>query len=512
MNFTSLSQWKGWAADYPYIPLIESFPLEEELAVETWLPAWQSFSQFGYVLESGKGGRYTYLGGHIQESLRCKDGQAEWLSGNGAIRKEEGEPLALLRQWMLQRQGPSIPELPFFTGGFVGYFSYDFVRWLEELPNTAADDLQCPDVYFMHSTELWIWDHHDHQLYCVCYVPAPEQGADEKQWKNAYENAQQRVRSMYEWFKEKLVTQSGEGTAAFHKQSLQQYESDLADETLWETAFSKEQYMEAVKSIQRYIGQGDVFQVNLSLRRSRAYDGHPEELYEALRRVNPSPYMGFLKFPEMSIVSASPELLVKLQGRRISTRPIAGTRRRGRSPEEEQQFIDELKSSEKEIAEHVMLVDLERNDLGRVSKFGSVKVDEFMVMEYYSHVMHLVSEISGTLAEGLDALDVIRAVFPGGTITGAPKVRTMEIIEELEPVRRGTYTGSMGWIDYSGNMEFNIIIRTLTVKDGKVHLQAGAGIVIDSDPEREYKESLNKAKAMAKALQYDHLERKARRL
>jgi para-aminobenzoate synthetase component 1 len=212
--------------------------------------------------------------------------------------------------------------------------------------------------------------------------------------------------------------------------------------------------------------------------------------------------MGFLRCPDFQLVSASPELLVELGGDKLATRPIAGTRRRGRTTEEDLRLAEELRSNEKERAEHIMLVDLERNDLGRISAYGTVKVEELMVIERYSHVMHLVSQVEGRLADGKDAYDVIAAAFPGGTITGAPKIRTMEIIEELEPVRRGPYTGSLGWIDYNGDMEFNIIIRTMAIRDRVVHIQAGAGIVIDSDPEREYKESLNKAKALWKAIQY----------
>jgi para-aminobenzoate synthetase component 1 len=267
-------------------------------------------------------------------------------------------------------------------------------------------------------------------------------------------------------------------------------------------SFRKEEFIRAVQRIRQYIGQGDVFQVNLSVRQSRKLKAAPEEIYECLRLLNPSPYMGLLRFGDFQLVSASPELLVQLEDGMVRTRPIAGTRPRGASEQEDRRLAEELAGNEKERAEHVMLVDLERNDLGRISEYGTVKVDDFMVIEYYSHVMHIVSEVKGKLAQGKDAFDVIAATFPGGTITGAPKIRTMEIIEELEPVRRGPYTGAMGWIDYNGNMEFNIIIRTLVVRDGTGYIQAGAGIVIDSVPEKEYTESLNKAKALWKAIEY----------
>ncbi|WP_252361616.1 anthranilate synthase component I family protein, partial [Paenibacillus terrae] len=266
-------------------------------------------------------------------------------------------------------------------------------------------------------------------------------------------------------------------------------------------AFNQKDFEHAVKRVQEYIAQGDVFQVNLSIRQQRTLVAQPEDIYEWLRLLNPSPYMGLLRMPDLRIVSSSPELLVKLEDGRVSARPIAGTRRRGLTPEEDTAMAAELLSSEKERAEHIMLVDLERNDIGRIAEYGTVHVPELLTVEYYSHVMHLVSQVEGKLAAGRTALDVIAATFPGGTITGAPKVRTMEIIEELEPVRRGPYTGSMGWIDYNGNMELNIIIRTLAVKGSTAYLQAGAGVVIDSDPYREYRECRNKARAVMKAVQ-----------
>jgi para-aminobenzoate synthetase component 1 len=257
--------------------------------------------------------------------------------------------------------------------------------------------------------------------------------------------------------------------------------------------------MAAVRSIQEYISQGDVFQVNLSVRQSRPIHIQAMEVYEQLRVLNPSPYMGYFHTPGYQLVSGSPELLIKKKGNTVSTRPIAGTRSRGKDHEEDLKLASELIENEKERAEHVMLVDLERNDLGRVCKYGTVTVDEFMVIEKYSHVMHIVSNVKGELADGKNAVDIIDAVFPGGTITGAPKVRTMEIIEELEPVTRGPYTGSLGWINFSGDLELNIIIRTMLVKEGQAHVQAGAGIVIDSNPKNEYKESLKKAIALWKA-------------
>jgi para-aminobenzoate synthetase component I len=271
-------------------------------------------------------------------------------------------------------------------------------------------------------------------------------------------------------------------------------------------SMTKQQFIEAVQRVKQYIAQGDVFQVNLSVRQSQPLLAHPFAVYKQLRTINPSPYMGYLHTPQFQVVSGSPELLVRKRGQRLETRPIAGTRSRGRTKTEDEQIAQKLLASEKERAEHAMLVDLERNDLGRVCAYGTVHVDEWMTVERYSHVMHIVSHVSGTIAPEYDAFAVIRAMFPGGTITGAPKVRTMEIIEELEPVRRGLYTGSIGWIDFQGNMELNIAIRTMVVKDGIAHVQAGAGIVIDSNPEHEYKECLKKAAALWRAKELSEAE------
>jgi para-aminobenzoate synthetase component 1 len=409
-------------------------------------------------------------------------------------------------------KAPSLHEGPKWTGGCIGFWSYDVVRSIERIPECARDDLGLPDYLFMRMDELWIVDHHEKALYCAVHSEVTGEESSERLLQ-IYKSACERTQAMSRLWAELTAAESGGLTSEeSNAVKLKQARTRLMEEgslhidveavTGKMSPFPKEAFMEAVERIRDYIAQGDVFQVNLSLRQSRETTASPEELYEWLRLLNPSPYMGFLRAPDFQLVSASPELLVELRRGKLAARPIAGTRRRGRTEEEDQAMTDELLGNEKERAEHIMLVDLERNDLGRISAYGSVHVKELMVIEYYSHVMHLVSQVEGTLAEGKDAYDVMAATFPGGTITGAPKVRTMEIIEELEPVRRGPYTGSLGWIDYNGDMEFNIIIRTMTVKDGVVHIQAGAGIVIDSEPEREYYESLNKAKALWKSIQY----------
>lgn len=512
---TALEQWIRWHAERKYttLPLIKQLPFqfENRSGVTSWEEVWQDASPYAFVLESGKDGRYTYLGLHPDGVIKGKGLLAEsveFQSLEEQTRQEwKGKPLEVVRQWMDGQRGPRLKDGPKWIGGCVGLWSYDVVRSIERLPEQAVDDTKLPDYLFLRMNELWIIDHEQAKVYGVVHTKV-EPDATEEELRGAYERALSRTEGMSDywltWFEE---GRAQEKAAALRSERLRLMEEDLLHidvESMGDitSPFTKEAYMEAVRRIQRYIEQGDVFQVNLSVRQSRPVRTSPEELYEWLRLFNPSPYMGFLRCPDFQLVSASPELLVELGESKLATRPIAGTRRRGRSEEEDLRLAEELRSNEKERAEHIMLVDLERNDLGRISAYGTVKVEELMVIEQYSHVMHLVSQVEGRLADGKDAYDVIAATFPGGTITGAPKIRTMEIIEELEPVRRGPYTGSLGWIDYNGDMEFNIIIRTMALQDGVVHIQAGAGIVIDSDPEREYKESLNKAKALWKAIQY----------
>ncbi|MFD2332503.1 anthranilate synthase component I family protein [Cohnella sp. GCM10020058] len=521
----SLEKWRLWIEEltdadaaagrgYNRLPYIEKHALAAgEDRVPLWRGAWEAAGEEAFVLESGKGGRYTFLGIRPGAVLIGRGDQAElrYCGGGDAAGEAErlsGDPISVVREIMGRYRTPSDTGLPMFTGGAVGYWSYDVARSLERLPQTAADELELPDYAFLLIDELWIVDHETGDLYLAVHTDLGDMTGTESAVAAAYSAARAHTGKMKaDW--DRIVAAAAEPQATT---ALAAARGMLAEEGLaldveafargLRTSLSKEAFERAVRRIQQYIGQGDVFQVNLSLRQTMPVKATPEALYEWLRLINPSPYMGLLRLPGFSLVSASPELLVKRQGERVSMRPIAGTRRRGRTPEEDAAMADELLSSEKERAEHIMLVDLARNDLGRISAYGSVHVPELLTIERYSHVMHLVSQVEGRIAAGKDNLDVLAASFPGGTITGAPKIRTMEIIEELEPVRRGAYTGSIGWIDYAGNMEFNIVIRTMVAKDGLCHIQAGAGIVIDSDPEREFYECLNKAKALWKAVQY----------
>ncbi|MFC5653366.1 anthranilate synthase component I family protein [Paenibacillus solisilvae] len=512
MNATAFKDWLTWREQgFNSLPVWYKRSLNHEDRPSSWESAWKAASAHAFVLESGKDGRYTYLGLHPSSVIRGKGMIAEAVdSASSSITRYDYKPLEAVRSWMSAYKAPRVPDVPKFTGGCVGFWSYDVIRSIERIPNHAADDLGLPDYLFLRMDELWVIDHQEKMLYCVRHSLI-EADSSEEQLFAQYEETCALTEKMSHFWTE--LTRSDElrnSRMDFMESSSLHIDVEAIGGIT--SPFQKEAYQSAVERIRDYIAQGDVFQVNLSMRQTRAVTTPPEELYEWLRLVNPSPYMGFLRCPDFQLVSGSPELLVELQGGKLATRPIAGTRRRGRTEEEDRQMADELLGNEKERAEHIMLVDLERNDLGRISAYGSVHVEELMVIEYYSHVMHLVSQVEGTLAPGKDAYDVIEATFPGGTITGAPKIRTMEIIEELEPVRRGPYTGSMGWIDYNGDMEFNIIIRTMTVKDHQVHIQAGAGIVIDSKPEREYYESLSKAKALWKSIQYSEQWAKTERM
>ncbi|WP_028560698.1 anthranilate synthase component I family protein [Paenibacillus pinihumi] len=510
MICTSYEQWKQWQAEnHTILPLLYKQPLElSRDKVDSWTKAWSIANPYAIIMESGKDGRYTYVGLRPSEVVTGKGESAELLNlGSGEKQKLNGNPLEVVRAWMQPFRAPRLAEGPKWVGGCAGLWSYDVARYIERLPELAADDLGWPDYVFMRLNELWIIDHQTKEIYCAVHSAVTNGGSDES-LRDTYDRALHHAEEMAAiWRKLTEVDNSPDAVRKRERQleliaEDQNFHIDVESIPGRTSPFSKEGFMDAVRTIQRYISQGDVFQVNLSLRQSLESDLSPEELYEWLRLFNPSPYMGFLRTPDFQLVSASPELLVESRAGRLVARPIAGTRRRGRTAGEDQVLAEELLNNEKERAEHIMLVDLDRNDLGRISEFGTVRVKELMVIEQYSHVMHLVSQVEGELKAGKDAFDVIAAKFPGGTITGAPKIRTMEIIEEVEPARRGPYTGSMGWIDYNGDMEFNIIIRTMAVKDGQIHIQAGAGIVIDSDPEREYYESLNKAKALWKAIQY----------
>ncbi len=386
--------------------------------------------------------------------------------------------------------------MPPFQGGAVGLLSYDFVRYIENIPKKAVDDLRIPDAHFFMADRVIAFDHMHKKSWLIISPGARDTELGYREishidWDRAYEEAIEELRVKSHELKVKKNL-----TLKALNSKLQTPNSKLNYE------MSKEQYMDIVKRTKVYIAAGDIFQANLSQRISaRIGDKNPWEIYKVLRGINPSPFAAYADFGDYQIVSSSPERLIRVKDGIIETRPIAGTRPRGSDVMEDELMRAELLLNEKERAEHIMLIDLERNDIGRVSEYGSVVVDELMITEDYSHVIHIVSNVRGILEKEKTCFDVIKAAFPGGTITGVPKVRCMEIIDELEPVQRGPYTGSLGYVGFSGNLDLNIIIRTFLIKGGFAYVQAGAGIVADSDPEREYYETLKKAEALIRTLE-----------
>ena len=397
-----------------------------------------------------------------------------------------------LSKVMLDSTMSSRHDLPPFYGGAVGYLSYDWARSLETIPSLATDDVGLPDLQFAFMDLVVAVDHQRHRLYLIFCPPLSRFQAEPRE--KLYREGVDRLAEL-------------EARLTIPADPIPHLEG--AHHMLFTPDQSRASYTDRVRRCQEYIAAGDIYQANVSHRftldggatvQSLLNDSVSSLRYQQLRAVNPSPFAGLLCFENVCLVSSSPERLISLRGRQAETRPLAGTRPRGRTPHEDRRLISELLGNEKERAEHVMLVDLERNDLGRVCDYGSVKVTDFMATEQYSHVSHIVSNVSGTLRQGITRFDLIKAVFPGGTITGVPKVRCMEILEELEPTRRGPYTGTLGYISWSGDLDFNILIRTLVMTKDRSYLQVGAGIVADSQPDREYEETLYKAEACFKAL------------
>ena len=439
-----------------------------------------------FLLESVEGtekwARYSFLGTAPELVLSSK-GNIVRLErvGKAPEEHEVSDPLVAIRELLARYRPVQVKGLPRFSGGLVGFLSYDLVRFFERLPATAADDLGMPDVHLLLADTLLIFDNVAHKIKVVAHAHLGD-GADPRA---AYDKACGKV--------EKLIARLQRPVEAPRTLTLREPGPIGSNLT-------QEQYEAIVRRAKEYIIGGDIIQVVLAQRFECPLRAHPFNIYRCLRAVNPSPYMFFLRMGSHTLLGASPEVMVRLEGREITVRPIAGTRPRGTEEKQDTQFERELVTDPKEIAEHIMLLDLGRNDVGRVAKIGSVAVTERLVVERYSHVMHLVSNVRGELADGLDCFDALRATFPAGTLSGAPKIRAMEIIEELEPVRRGGYGGAVGYFDFSGNMDTCIAIRTLQVSGNRIYIGAGAGIVADSEPEREYAECVNKARALVQAV------------
>ena len=489
-------------------------PIYRDLCADTETPvsAFKKIDRYSssFLLESVVGGekiaRYSFLGSNpvrifqadrdgviIKDSNNSLGNTAQPKSSNsGKKSKTRGEnPLFSLRDLMSRYRPVAVEGLPRFIGGAVGYISYDMVRYAERLPEIATDVLNLPECLFFITDTLLIFDHMTNRIKVLshAYLEDEESKGNEqkKSLYRAYDNAVTRIEGVIENLKRPLP-------------SISSLEEPISGALPFQSNFDPEAFKAAVIRAKEYISAGDIIQVVLSQRFSTPVSCDPFDIYRSLRLINPSPYMFYLKHNGLKIIGSSPELMVRMEDGHVEERPIAGTRKRGSTEEEDELLAEELLADPKERAEHIMLVDLARNDMGRVCEYGSVKCTELMTIERYSHVMHIVSEVTGKISAGRDPYDCLIACFPAGTVTGAPKIRAMEIIEEMEPIIRGPYAGAVGYFSFSGNMDTCITIRTMVVKDGHAYIQAGAGIVADSDPENEYQETVNKAKAAMDAI------------
>jgi anthranilate synthase component 1 len=465
---------------FNFIPLVKSF----DVGHETPLSIYQKLANlpFSYLLESVEGGerfgRYSIIGLPSKKRIVIRGDVIEVVDQHKVIQKETSQnPLDFIQAYLSQFKVPHDLELPRFAGGLAGYFGYETIQYIESRlkHKKTKDTLEVPDILLMLSHELVVVDNVAHKIFMVSYVdPSLEK---------AYEVGIQRLDELHDQLLTSIKTEASQTT----------HQSEAQSE------FGEEAFKKAVEKAKSYIFEGDIMQVVLSQRMSQAFEAPPLALYESLRTLNPSPYMFYYHMDDHHVVGASPEILVRLEDETVTVRPIAGTRPRGKTKEEDLRLEEELLADPKECAEHVQLMDLGRNDIGRVSQSGSVKVTDHMTIERYSHVMHIVSNVEGTLKPNMHAMDVLKATFPAGTVSGAPKVRAMEIIHELEPSKRGIYAGAVGYLGFDGDMDVAIAIRTGVIKNKTLYVQAGAGIVADSIPHNEWVETQNKAKAVLRA-------------
>ncbi|MFK8018496.1 MAG: anthranilate synthase component I [Pseudomonadales bacterium] len=489
-QFTELAE-KG----YNRIPLVKELLADLDTPLSTYLKLAQG--PYSFLFESVEGGetwgRYSIIGLPCKTVLTVRDYKIEVRHCGQVIEShQDAKPLDFIESFRQRYRVPELDELPSFNGGLVGYFGYDAARYAE--PRLASstieitnkdDTLGNPDVVLMLADEIVVFDNLSGTLKIVVHCD-PDQT-------NAYQLGLERLSELSQKIRSTELQ-----ARVLAPPEKQDHDKDIGQ---FEFSFERSEFEGAVERIKEYILEGDCMQVVLSQRLSAPFTEEPIDLYRALRLLNPSPYMYYLNLDELDIVGSSPEILARLQDNTVTVRPLAGTRRRGRSEEEDQALEAELLADEKELAEHLMLIDLGRNDVGRIATTGSVTLGEKMMIERYSHVMHIVSKVTGTLREDLNAIDVMKACLPAGTLSGAPKIRAMEIIDELEPVKRGVYGGAVGYISWHGEMDTAIAIRTAVIQNKKIYLQAGAGIVADSQPELEWKECMNKARAIIKAVQ-----------
>lgn len=481
------------------VPVYETISADLLTPVSAYLRLAQD-ARYSFLLESVEGGekiaRYTFVGAHPAEVFRFAAGACVFESRDRLI-WQEYNPIEFLRQRIRRYRPVRVPGLPPLVAGAIGYFSYDMVRLIERLPRRLRDDVGLFDAVLMFYLGLVAFDHVQHRLFIVRNVFTEGAGS----LRSKYNAAVREVADTRRLLELPSAAEGASASGAATRPSPLKVSSN----------FRRSEFCAAVRRAKQYIRAGDAFQVVLSQRFSARTAAEPFEVYRALRALNPSPYLFYLRLNDVAVIGSSPEMLVKVQGREAFYRPIAGTRPRGRDEAEDLRLEKEMLASEKERAEHIMLVDLGRNDLGRVCEYGSVRAENLMFVERYSHVMHIVSSLRGRLREDVDCLDALMACFPAGTVSGAPKVRAMEIIEELERTRRGIYAGAILYLDFSGNLDSCIALRTMVMKQGVAHVQAGGGIVADSSPGLEYQESVNKARALVAALETAHARTPAKR-
>lgn len=489
MYCTSLKEFLKLSNKANVIPVYKEINADLDTPVSAFLK--MGHSDYAFLLESVEGqekiARYSFLGSRPALIIKTKGRKIDISYPQKKKAKRfltKSTPLDEIKNIMKGFKAVHVKGLPRFYGGVVGYIGYDMVRFFEDIPDNNTDDLKLPDSIFMLTDTILIFDHVNHTIKIVSNVILP-------------------AKNLSLSGKKKLYFKALKDIEAIHIQlnkPISEKVKEAAGKIAVESNMTQKQFCDMVNRGKRYIKSGDIIQVVLSQRFKARADKKPFDIYRSLRSLNPSPYMFFLKLKDMNLIGASPEMLVRCEDGIVQTRPIAGTRARGKNEEEDRILEKELLNDAKEKAEHIMLVDLGRNDLGRICKTGQVKVSEFMKVERYSHVMHLVSEVKGMLDKRFDAYDVMRACFPAGTVSGSPKIRAMEIIDELEKVKRGSYAGCVGYFSFSHNMDTCITIRTLMVKDNIAYVQAGAGIVADSIPKKEYTETVNKAKALIEAI------------
>ncbi len=487
MPYPEFKEFSHLARSATLVPVVKSVSADLLTPVSAFLSIAEN-EPHAFLLESNERGeqigRYTFLGARPYMRVRARGSAIEIQRGRHRER-HEGNVFQFVKLLLSEHLPAAMPGLPPFTAGAVGYFSYDVVRQLEKIGERAKDDLSLPDCELMFFDRLLAFDHLRHQIHIVAAADVSRESP-----RRAYGRALRDIAAL----ERKLA--AGLRPAMWRKSTKAK-----PGKIKIHARTTRAGFLHSVERCKQYIAAGDIYQVVVSQRLDFIPEVAPFDLYRALRQVNPSPYLYFLRMGETQILGSSPEMLVRVTGRKLEYRPIAGTHPRGRDEAEDLRLEQQMRNDEKERAEHVMLVDLGRNDLGRVSEYGSVKVKDLMYVERYSHVMHLVSALEGTLRQGLGALDAFAACFPAGTLSGAPKVRAMQIIEELEPVRRGIYGGSVLYADFAGNLDSCIGIRTMLMQGKRAYLQAGAGIVADSDPAREFEESMNKAQALLRAVE-----------